>query len=109
MSVEEHGSVSPDPRGGGGLKPEADAACQSAASLPIPHSLHATPTFRWQALFQQSSEPLFLLSRRRRILFVNHAWEALTGLPAAQARGLVCRVRTTAEPGAWEEVVARVL
>jgi DNA-binding NtrC family response regulator len=36
---------------------------------------------------------LFLLSRRRRILFVNAAWEKLTGLSAAQARGLTCAGR----------------
>src|SRR5947209_4972402 len=43
--------------------------------------------FRWQALFQRTREPLFLLNRQRRILFVNRAWEELTGLPAAEARG----------------------
>jgi hypothetical protein len=27
--------------------------------------------FRWQAFFQHAAQPLFLLNRRRRILFVN--------------------------------------
>ena len=48
---------------------------------------------RWQAFFQRACEALFLLSRRRRILFVNAAWEKLTGLSAAQARGLTCAGR----------------
>src|SRR5262245_3305840 len=55
---------------------------------PLPPNL--AQNFRWQALFQKSRQPLFLLNRRRRFLFVNHAWEALTGIPAAEARGLVC-------------------
>ncbi|MBI3409490.1 MAG: sigma 54-interacting transcriptional regulator [Planctomycetes bacterium] len=49
--------------------------------------------FRWQSLFQQSSEPLFLLNRRRRVLFVNRAWETLTGLKLADVKGQVCRRR----------------
>ncbi|HEV3263345.1 MAG TPA: sigma 54-interacting transcriptional regulator [Gemmataceae bacterium] len=61
------------------------------------------PTFlRWQSFFQRAAEPLFLLNRQRRILFVNTAWEALTGLAAAQARGLVCTRRAPAEPGPWD-------
>jgi DNA-binding NtrC family response regulator len=52
--------------------------------------------FRWQALFQQVNEPLFVLNRERRLLFVNRAWEALTGVPAAEARGWVCTERGTA-------------
>lgn len=54
--------------------------------------------FRWQAFFQKAREPLFLLDRRRRILFVNRAWEALTGLGLPEVRGLVCR-RRLAQPG----------
>jgi transcriptional regulator with PAS, ATPase and Fis domain len=47
--------------------------------------------FRWQAFFRRAAEPLFLLDRRQRPLFVNAAWEALTGIPAADAPRLVCR------------------
>ena len=47
--------------------------------------------FRWQAFFQRCAEPLFVLDRRLRLLFVNHAWETLTGMPATQAHVLVCR------------------
>src|SRR5947209_5829187 len=49
--------------------------------------------FRWQGFFQRCRDPLFLLNRRRTILFVNRAWEVLTGVPQSAARGLVCRRR----------------
>jgi DNA-binding NtrC family response regulator len=60
--------------------------------------------FRWQALFQRTPEPLFLLNRQRRILFVNRAWEELTGVSAAQARGLSCARRKPARPAALESL-----
>jgi transcriptional regulator with PAS, ATPase and Fis domain len=66
--------------------------------------------FRWQALFQRCAEPLFVLDRRRRLLFVNRAWETLTGMAKEQAHLLVCR-RTqpiSAEAPA-EEIVAHAL
>ena len=47
--------------------------------------------FRWQALLHRAADPVFVLDRRRRLLFVNRAWEALTGFAADAARGLVCR------------------
>ena len=62
----------------------ADGASSESPGPPEPHE------FRWQALFQQAREPVFVLNRRRRILFVNHAWENLTRVSAAEARGLVC-------------------
>lgn len=49
--------------------------------------------FRWQTLFQQTSEPLFLLNRRGRILFVNRAWETLTGLGQSEVKRHICRRR----------------
>jgi transcriptional regulator with PAS, ATPase and Fis domain len=48
-------------------------------------------TFRWQAFFRRSAEPVFVLDRRQRLLFVNAAWEALTGVPISEAHLLVCR------------------
>ena len=51
-------------------------------------------TASWSALFQQSTEPIFLLNRRRRLRFVNHAWEALTGRSADSVFGLSCLPRT---------------
>lgn len=47
--------------------------------------------FRWQALLQHCAEPLFVLDRRGRLLFVNRAWETLTGMTKEQAHVLVCR------------------
>ena len=66
--------------------------------------------FRWQAFFQRSTDPLFLLNRQRRLLFVNRAWEALAGLSAAQSRGLICRRQQPAAPGdSLEDVLAHAL
>ncbi len=48
-------------------------------------------SFRWQTFFQHASEPVFLLNRRRRLLFANRAWEECTGLALASVRGRACR------------------
>jgi transcriptional regulator with PAS, ATPase and Fis domain len=58
----------------------------------------AADDFRWQALFQHSRDPIFVLSRRRRLLFANRAWASLTGTSAAEARGLTCTRRSTDRP-----------
>jgi transcriptional regulator with AAA-type ATPase domain len=68
------------------------------------------PPFRWQAVFQGTSEPLFLLDRKRRLLFVNRAWERLADLSATEARGLPCRRPKPPSPGApLEEALAHAL
>lgn len=54
------------------------------------------------------AEPLFILTRKRRLLFVNRAWEALTGVPASEARGLAC-TRRGSEATERRSVVARAL
>jgi DNA-binding NtrC family response regulator len=59
---------------------------------------HWTVEIRWQTLLQQSSDPLFLLGPERRLLFVNQAWEELTGLPPGQALGLACTSRAFVLP-----------
>jgi DNA-binding NtrC family response regulator len=46
---------------------------------------------RWQAYLRHAREPLFLLNRRRRLLFANQAWEACTGISLAAVRGRSCR------------------
>ncbi len=51
-------------------------------------------SFRWQTFFQHAAQPIFLLNRRRRVLFVNHAWEACTGLKLGEVRGRACRRRS---------------
>ncbi len=45
---------------------------------------------RWGALLGQSTKPLFVLYRTRRIQFVNAAWQTLTKCPAADAIGRAC-------------------
>ncbi len=50
--------------------------------------------FRWQGYLQKSSEPIFFLNRRRRLVFANRAWETLTGVSVREARGLLCKRRT---------------
>ena len=70
-----------------------------AADPPVPPG---ADDFRWQGFFQRCEEPVFLLNSRRTILFVNRAWEALTGLPLAEARGLVCRRRREPRPNSPE-------
>jgi PAS domain S-box-containing protein len=66
---------------------------------------HSETDFRWQALFQRASEPFFLVNRRRRILFVNRAWEELTGLSATEARGLQCIRRPSLPQDPWDVVI----
>jgi PAS domain S-box-containing protein len=51
----------------------------------------ARRTFRWQGLFQSAAEAMFVLDRRRRLLFVNAAFESLTGLALDEVRGQLCR------------------
>src|SRR5438309_10263190 len=76
---------------------------------PSPNSNQESATdFRWQALFQRAGEPVFLLNRRRRILFVNRAWEELTGLSAAEARGLQCLRRPSLPQDPWDVVIRAV-
>jgi transcriptional regulator with PAS, ATPase and Fis domain len=90
-------------------------------SEPTPHPADSPPPrsstepsppddFRWQALFQRSTDALFVLDRQRRLRFVNRAWEALTGLAAADVHLLSCRRQRAAGPGdSLLEVLARVL
>lgn len=48
------------------------------------------PWGNWTSLFQHASDPVFLLSRRRQLRFVNHAWEKLTNRSFDQVRGQFC-------------------
>jgi DNA-binding NtrC family response regulator len=65
---------------------------------------------RWRSWgpFQRAAEPIFVLNRHRRIVFVNRAWEQLTGLPLAEARQITCRPRRHV-PDAWEELLGQLL
>jgi len=51
-------------------------------------------SLRWQALLRDAAEPMFLLSRGRRLSYANPAWERLTGLSFAEVRGQSCRRRS---------------
>ncbi len=62
-------------------------------------------SIRWQAFFQQSTQPLFLVNRRRRLLFANRAWEACSGLTLAEVRGRVCRRRAVSAGEEKEEAI----
>src|SRR5262245_10199241 len=70
--------------------------------------MEPTPDFRWQAFFRRSRDPLFLLNRHRRILYVNPAWEQLTGLTLADAWGRACTRRKPAVP-LGSDAVTRLL
>jgi DNA-binding NtrC family response regulator len=50
---------------------------------------------RWPAFFRRASEPIFILNHRRRIVFVNVAWEFLTHISAGDAKSLTCTTRET--------------
>jgi transcriptional regulator with AAA-type ATPase domain len=82
----------------------AEPAKQRSPSNPQ----NSETDFRWQALFQRAGEPFFILNRHRRILFVNRAWEELTGLSAAEARGLVCLRRPPEPQDPWDVVIRTV-
>src|SRR4051794_23542834 len=76
----------------------------------LPHAATSVRPFRWHAFLQRATTPLFLLNRHRRIVFVNRAWESLTGTTAEQARELACRRQKPASPDAgWKEVLEHAL
>jgi transcriptional regulator with PAS, ATPase and Fis domain len=56
-----------------------------------PPAADAPKPFRIERFLQGSSEPLFLLNGRRRLLYANAAWEKATGLTLAALRGRACR------------------
>jgi transcriptional regulator with PAS, ATPase and Fis domain len=66
--------------------------------------------FRWQALFERCAEPLFVLDRRGRLLFVNRAWEKLTGVKLEEAHVLICRRhKPLAADDSPEDILAHAL
>lgn len=48
---------------------------------------------RWPAVFRRAREPIFILNRKRKLVFVNAAWESFTGHAHADIRGLACTRR----------------
>lgn len=67
----------------------------AASPTPEPNAERAKSDdgLRWTAFFQRSQIPIFLLNRRQQLVFVNRAWEALTGLPLGRVRGSLRRRR----------------
>ena len=55
-------------------------------------------SFPWRAFFQQSTTPVFVLGKGRRLRFANPAWEKLTGVKLADALGMVCSARRHSTP-----------
>lgn len=55
-------------------------------------------------LWRKAREPVFVLNRFGRILFVNAAWEELTGRAAESVRGLRCRPRAKFDDPALAEL-----
>jgi transcriptional regulator with PAS, ATPase and Fis domain len=76
-----------------------------------PHSSRRlAKEFRWQAFFQHCAEPVFVLDRRGHLLFVNRAWEKLTGLAKEEAHILVCRrPQPVSANDSVEEILAHAL
>jgi transcriptional regulator with PAS, ATPase and Fis domain len=64
---------------------------ESSGQSPSAKGNSGPRSFRWQALFQRACEPVFVLDRRRRLLFLNTACEQLLGLTLDRSRGIVCR------------------
>ena len=48
--------------------------------------------FEPDQLWQRAHEPLFWLDPMLKLVWVNHAWENLTGYPAESVVGLTCRL-----------------
>jgi transcriptional regulator with AAA-type ATPase domain len=95
----------PTPHPGDAARPESHTE-----NRPPSTDRRAADGFRWQALFQRSTDALFLLDRQRRLRFVNRSWESLTGLAATDVRLLSCkRQRPAAAGDAMPDVLAHVL
>ncbi|MFO0824526.1 MAG: sigma 54-interacting transcriptional regulator [Gemmataceae bacterium] len=55
-------------------------------------------SFAWRAFFQQSTTPIFVLGKTRRLRFANTACEQLIGMKLADALGMVCSERRHSSP-----------
>ena len=55
-------------------------------------------SFGWRAFFHQSTTPIYVLGKNRRLRFANAAWEKLTGVKLADAVGMVCTNRRSSTP-----------
>jgi transcriptional regulator with PAS, ATPase and Fis domain len=55
-------------------------------------------SFQWRSFFHQSTTPIFVLGKGRRLRFANGAWEKLTNLKLADALGMVFSSRRHSTP-----------
>ncbi|MDW8197743.1 MAG: sigma 54-interacting transcriptional regulator [Gemmataceae bacterium] len=55
-------------------------------------------SFAWRSFFEQTTTPLFVLGKNRRLRYANAAWEKLTGLSREEAFGMVCSARKRSSP-----------
>ena len=69
-----------------------------APPIPSPNRRHDRPMASPRIL-RHAREAVFLLDARRRLVYVNRAWEELTGIPAAEAVGKPCQPHGPTHPG----------
>ncbi|ODU20945.1 MAG: hypothetical protein ABS87_08270 [Sphingomonas sp. SCN 67-18] len=62
--------------------------------------------FRADHLWREACEPTFWLDKALRIVWVNAAWEALTGYPAESILGVTSRSHSPTQPGDRTELAA---
>ncbi|MCC6420820.1 MAG: sigma 54-interacting transcriptional regulator [Gemmataceae bacterium] len=76
---------------------------------PSPQGMPPTAEPRWQAFLERAADPLFLLNRRRVLLFVNAAFERLTGFALGQLRGVRCVRRRDPPPASVEALLTALV
>jgi transcriptional regulator with PAS, ATPase and Fis domain len=52
---------------------------------------------RWRSLLQEAAEPVYVLDRNRRLVYLNAAAEAILGMPVTDVLGIVCRPSSSTE------------
>ena len=75
------------------------AAPRPAASIDLMASPRVSGVRRLDAWLQHAREPVFVLNAERRLVYVNRAWEELTGYAAEAVLGLDCRAHGPARAG----------
>lgn len=62
--------------------------------------------FRSDHLWREADEPTFWLDKALRLVWVNRAWEALTGYPAERVLGVTCKAHAPVESGDLSDLAA---
>jgi transcriptional regulator with PAS, ATPase and Fis domain len=73
-------------------KPPPNEASVSSDGPP-----RGQPSAKWPRLLLHSSDPLFILNERRRLLYANPAWESWAKVKLAEVRGRACRPARTSD------------